>query len=265
MTTAINYFTWSMDDIVFDNRNKDYGAYQLRKQSEKNIRTGLFITFSGVIVSLLLSSFNWPSKHADDKPLDVVATVHDPLVINHPDLPIVPPPPPPHRPTIRFVEMLVQRNHEVSQNEPAPVMPDDKRDISTETKDGDITAATTFSEETPSKLGPPEPTQPTIYTWVEQPAEYEGGDEALLKFISDNIHYPQMDIDNDIQGKVYLKFVVMEDGSVSGVQVMRGVESTMDKEAIRVVKMLSKFHPGKQQGKPVKVYFTLPIVFKLNH
>jgi protein TonB len=72
-----------------------------------------------------------------------------------------------------------------------------------------------------------------------------------------------MERDNDIQGKVLLRFVVMEDGSVADVNVMRGVSPGLDKEAVRVVRMLPKFKPGRQQGKPVRVYFNLPVVFKL--
>jgi protein TonB len=72
-----------------------------------------------------------------------------------------------------------------------------------------------------------------------------------------------MERDNDIQGKVIIKFVVMEDGSVADVTVARGVSPGIDKEAVRVVKMLPKFQPGKQQGKAVRVYFNLPVQFKL--
>lgn len=102
-----------------------------------------------------------------------------------------------------------------------------------------------------------------VYTFVEQNPEFPGGDAELIHFLSQNITYPQMERDNDIQGKVLLRFVVMEDGSVDSVMVVRSVSPGLDKEAVRVVKLLPKFKPGKQQGKPVKVYFNLPIVFRL--
>jgi protein TonB len=93
--------------------------------------------------------------------------------------------------------------------------------------------------------------------------EFPGGDVELMKFIQKNVQYPQMERDNDIQGRVILKFVVMEDGGVSDVSVARSVSPGLDKEAVRVVKMLPKFKPGKQQGKAVRVYYSLPVLFKL--
>ena len=102
-----------------------------------------------------------------------------------------------------------------------------------------------------------------IFTFLEQPAEYPGGEEELLKFIRDNIQYPEMERANDIQGRVILRFVVMEDGSVSDVTVLKGVSSRIDREAARVVKLLHNFKPGRQQGKAVKQYFNVPVVFQL--
>ena len=102
-----------------------------------------------------------------------------------------------------------------------------------------------------------------IYTFVEQPAEFSGGDEELITYIKSNIVYPTMEKENSIQGKVMVRFVVMEDGSISDAVVTRGISEGLDKEALRIVNTLPKFSPGRQQGKPVRVYFSLPIVFKL--
>lgn len=102
-----------------------------------------------------------------------------------------------------------------------------------------------------------------VFTFVEQNPTFPGGDGELLKFIQANLRYPQMELDNDIQGKVLIRFVVMEDGTTSNVTVMRKVSPGLDAEAIRLVESLPKFKPGYQQGKPVRVYFNIPIVFKL--
>ena len=104
---------------------------------------------------------------------------------------------------------------------------------------------------------------PKVFTIVEQMPEFPGGEGELFKFIQQNISYPAMERDNDIQGRVIVGFVVNEDGSVSDVAVKKGVSNGLDKEAIRVVKLLPKFKPGKQQGKSVKVAYVLPIMFKL--
>ncbi len=110
-----------------------------------------------------------------------------------------------------------------------------------------------------------EQSEPKVFTFVEQMPEFPGGDAGLVKFLSQNIVYPQMERDNDIQGRVLLRFIVMEDGQVDSVTVMRGVSPGLDREAVRVVKALPKFKPGTQQGKPVRVYFNLPIVYKLQN
>jgi len=102
-----------------------------------------------------------------------------------------------------------------------------------------------------------------VFMVVEQMPQYPGGEEALIRFIQKNLQYPQMERDNDIQGRVIVKFIVNEDGSVSDAQVKKGVSPGIDKEALRVIRMLPKFIPGKQQGKLVKVYFLLPVKFKL--
>lgn len=109
--------------------------------------------------------------------------------------------------------------------------------------------------------GPPANAQ--VFTFVEQMPEFPGGDAELIKFLVQNIRYPKYELDHDIQGKVLVKFVVADDGSIRDVTVARGVSPGLDAEAVRVVKMLPKFKPGTQQGKPVSVYFNLPIVFKL--
>ena len=135
---------------------------------------------------------------------------------------------------------------------------DEKAEISTKTQEGDPNANLE-----PVVAETPVVEEPKIFTFVEQPAEFPGGDGELMKFLQKNIQYPQMERDNDIQGKVLLRFVVMEDGAVQDVTVLRGASPGLDKEAVRVVKTLPKFKPGKQQGKAVRVYFNLPVIFKL--
>ena len=104
---------------------------------------------------------------------------------------------------------------------------------------------------------------PVIFTFVENNPEFPGGEEELIKFLQHNIKYPKRERNKDIQGKVLVRFVVDIDGSVKDVIVVKSVSEGLDKEAVRVVKMLPKFKPGKQQGKPVMVYYNLPVNFSL--
>lgn len=106
-------------------------------------------------------------------------------------------------------------------------------------------------------------TEGNAYEKTDVAPTYNGGDMALLKFLASNLVYPQLEKDNDIQGKVILEFVVCEDGSVSDVRLKQEVSPGLDAEAIRVVRMLPKFEPAKQNGVAVKCKFSLPIKFKL--
>lgn len=92
---------------------------------------------------------------------------------------------------------------------------------------------------------------------------YEGGQSALMKFLSESIRYPAVDIEQGIEGRVICTFIVEKDGSITDINVVRGVSPTIDKEAVRVVSAMSHWTPGYQNGKPVRVKFTLPIIFRL--
>jgi protein TonB len=102
-----------------------------------------------------------------------------------------------------------------------------------------------------------------IFTVVEDMPAFPGGDAALLKFIGSNLKYPVIAQENGIQGRVIVSFVIERDGSVADAVVVRGIDPSLDKEALRVVKSMPKWTPGKQRGKPVRVKYTLPVTFRL--
>ena len=102
-----------------------------------------------------------------------------------------------------------------------------------------------------------------VFISVEEQPEFPGGTAKLLEYIQKNMKYPMMARESDIQGKVFVQFVVEKDGAISHVQVLRGIGGGCDEEAVRVVQSLPKFKPGKQRGVPVRVQYMVPIVFKL--
>ncbi len=104
-----------------------------------------------------------------------------------------------------------------------------------------------------------------IYSVVEQQAQFPGGEAALLAYVAKNIKYPAIAVEQEIQGTVNLRFVVEANGSIGDVQIVKSLESHCDKEAIRVVKSLPRFIPGKQQGRPVRVWFTLPVRYSIQN
>ena len=102
-----------------------------------------------------------------------------------------------------------------------------------------------------------------VYMHIEQMPQYPGGEAELTNYITKNLKYPQIAIDNEIQGKVVCLFVVTETGNIERIEVIRSLDPTCDKEALRVIKSFPKFIPGKLNGKNVSVWYTLPIAFKL--
>ena len=102
-----------------------------------------------------------------------------------------------------------------------------------------------------------------VYEKVEVMPEFPGGEQAMMQFVADNVKYPQDAIDKEISGRVLVSFIVEKDGSISETEVVKGIGGGCDEEAIRVVKAMPKWKPGKQDGKPVRVHFMLPLTFKL--
>jgi TonB family protein len=132
-------------------------------------------------------------------------------------------------------------------------------------------AAPKQTEKVVTKQGPEDPPPPPkpqdevpIFTVVEVMPKYPGGNDAMYAFLGENIKYPEKAQKEGISGRVYVTFVVEKDGSVSNVEVLRGAEASLDKEALRVVKLMPKWEPGTQKGKPVRVQYNLPIKFSLN-
>jgi periplasmic protein TonB len=252
----------SRNDIVFEGRNREYGAYVLRRSY--NMRVTLII--GGVVAfSLLLLGL----KKFMDRPKDEI--VEEKLVTTQIDLtppppvedappPPPPPPPPPMVEMVKFVPPVIK--DDAVEDQPQKTI-DDVRDVNVGTKDQegdkDIIAPPTEDK------GATEPAGPQIFTIVEEQAEFPGGISEMAKFIQKNLQYPAIAREAGISGKCFLKFVVNENGDISNVEVLKGVPgcSDCDKEAIRVVKSMPKWRPAKMTGKEVKCYFNLPISFKI--
>lgn len=102
-----------------------------------------------------------------------------------------------------------------------------------------------------------------VFRIIDDMPEFPGGDYAMQKYIAQNVKYPMLAVENGIQGKVYIRFVVDKEGNIDNIEVVKSVHSSIDKEAVRVVKNMPKWKPGNLNGKPVKVYYNLPINFLL--
>ena len=247
----------SFDDIVFETRNKEYGAYKLRKQYNRNVTIaltiGTFLILVATITPFIMASVAANIKQKEIK--DVVVQMEKPPEDDAPPPPPPPPPPPEdvQQQQVKFVAPVVvdsvveTKNAMVTMDEVKDVVKDEVPVLVTETPKDEVI------EEAPKE----------VFFIVEEMPEFPGGDESLRKFIAENVKYPNIARENDIKGKVYVRFCVTYKGAVDQVTIARGVDPLLDEEAIRVVKSLPPWKPGKQRGKAVNVWYTVPINFQL--
>lgn len=251
------------EDIVFENRNKAYGAYVLRTLYSKNVLVGVAITL--VIMALVFYS---PDIIALFKSEEVVEKA-PPRKLVYTELSAPPPidkpkPPPPQvalpklQKVIKFVPPKVVKEEVV---EEIPTIEEIKQH---EVAAVEIEGPTEVVFEEPVAEVVVEEEEDKIFTVVEQQPEFEGGYAAMMAFIKKNMRYPASARRMGIDGTVYVSFVVSKDGTISEVKTIRGISADCDKEAMRVVSMMPPWKPGRQNGKPVFVRFVLPIKFQLN-
>ena len=246
------------DDIVFEHRNKEYGAYSIRKKYHRTLLIG-FIIGIVVLAAVIITPYFRASaqqRSARQKEREVVAVMEN---LDQPDeLQIEAPPPPPPAETqqqIKYVAPEVVDS--IKPEEEVQLM---TMDESVETvQDEEVVEVVQVQEEEVEEYKPPA----EIFVIVEEMPEFPGGTDALFKFIYDNIQYPQVALDNNIEGNVYVKFCVTYQGKVDQISVIRGVHPSLDAEAIRLIGTLPDWKPGRQAGNPVNVWYQFRIQFQL--
>lgn len=264
-------------DILFEDRNKSYGAYELRKFYDKRVRNSILITAS--IALLIIGSYvAYMNIKANDtettkKPIVEDIKLEDVKLPDDPKTPPPPPPPPapppPVKPSVQFTPPVIKKDEEVKAEEEPPKIEDIKeKAVSTKTVEGDPNGIDpgliSDSKGTGVVEAPPPPPKEEIFTFVEQPPTFPGGDEALAKYLSNNIRYPHLATENGISGTVFVSFVVDSEGQIKDVKTVGAAKGGgLEDEAIRVVKKMPKWKPGKQNGRQVSVQFNLPIRFTL--
>lgn len=255
----------SWEDIVFQDRHKEYGAYVLRRSYDKHLvqaAVAAFVLLALVFVPPYLSRwFKEPSQisMSEGKVVKYTDLAPPPPIQNIP-----PPPrvsiPPPLKKAIKFVPPKVT-DKEVVEEEKMPTVGEIKHtEIGPETVEG--TGEVVFDEPV-ADVGSEPVEDDVIFTIVEQSAEFAGGLEALKNFLQANMVYPSNARRLGIEGAVYVTFVVDKSGIISDIQVMKGISADCDKEAVRVVGLMPPWKPGKQAGHTVKSRFVLPLKFTL--
>jgi protein TonB len=255
-------------DVVFNDRNKAYGAYELRKKNGgRSGRAFIFGAAFFVFVISLPTIINAiqgfiPKSKPVVKITDVVLT---PPPVDAKKLPPPPPPEPPKPRTdqVKFPPPIVKPDNEVIE-EPPTVSDLKNADPGQKDQKGDPTADVRIDE----PVGNSDVKQVTedenkIFSQVEKQPEFPGGLEAFGKYLGNNIKFPNVDRENGTQGKVFCSFVVERDGSLTDIKAIRGPSQSMMDEAIRVLKKSPKWKPGIQNNRPVRVSYTVPIAFML--
>ena len=272
-------------DVIFEGKNKEFGAYELRRQSDERHNRAVIFVLIGLIL-VLIGGYFWgmySDYRREQRELELqaqleqqladiaAAEAEDPEEVEEVPQAVEEPQREEALPeeilnTIKDTEISIAADEEVTE------------DITSKDDVAESTAAagsTTFDQGTDDLNvvrehkeeiiveEKHEPVKEEIFTAVEQMPQFPGGEGELLKYISTHIKYPTMAAENNIQGRVVVKFVVQKDGKVGEVVVLRGQDPDLDKEAVRVVKTLPNFIPGKMNGQAVSVWYTLPINFKL--
>ena len=259
-------------ELIFKDRNKSYGAYKMRRDLGKRQAAALIIVTVVALVGFTLPRLirmAMPAQKEEMVEVTRLSTLEEPEIKEETMKKVEPiaPPPPALKSTIKFTAPVIRKDEEVNEDDELK-----SQDELTQTKVQISIADVKGNDELNGKdiadlqeviTQTPEVQKEEPYDMVEQMPQFPGGPAELLKYIAKNLKYPIIAQENGIQGKVILRFVVNAKGYVEDIKVLRSLDPYCDKEAVRVVKSLPQWIPGKQNGRNVPVYYTCPIVFKL--
>jgi protein TonB len=265
----------TLDDIVFADRNKAYGAFSLRQGYRADVTKATLIGAALFIIAMFTPSIinSLSLGKEEEAPMVEVDLMKIPPPPIDPAEPPPPPPPPVEQPkvnTVKFLPPEVKKDEEVPVETPPPTVEEIKEAVvANKTVEGDPNANELIvapeAVAAPSKgtvvEAAPEPEK--VFTVVEQQPEFPGGTSEMYKYLSKSIKYPSAASRANVSGRVFMSFVVNTDGSIQDVQVLKGLGFGCDEEAMRVVKAMPKWKPGKQSGRAVRVKYNLPINFQL--
>ena len=269
-------------EMVFAGKNKEYGAYQLRKgTSGRNIKALLILVIAAALVGGFLAWKVIEEKQAEEQQaymeamelakLQQQAKKEEkkkepvkPKVEMKKEIPVA-------RETQKFTAPVIKKDELVKEENQVKQMDklDDKVAVGTENKEGvkDRTVEAVRNDIAVAAPPPPPAPKPEVATKVfdvvEEMPSFPGGQGALMSYLASNIKYPVVAQENGVQGRVIVSFGVERDGSISDVRVARSVDPSLDREAQRVVKSMPRWSPGKQNGSTVRVKYTVPVVFRL--
>lgn len=270
--SKIDLFRKEWLDVVFENKNKSYGAYRLR-QNNGSTTTRATLMASAAFILLFMTpkiiSLIKGSMPEEEIVQQVEVAIQPPPPVD-PKTPPPPPvePPPPKVDQVKFPPPIVKPDVEVRDQEPPQIEDLKKADPGQKTIAGDPDADIVITApvgEGPKQAAVVEDNQVYDFVSIETPPSFPGGINKFYAYVGKNIKYPPMAAENNIQGKVFLSFVVEKNGELTDIQLAgKKLGGGTDEEAIRVLKASPKWTPGIQNGKPVRVKYNIPISFTLS-
>lgn len=264
-------------EMVFEGRNKEYGAYRLRKNAGKRNLYSLITIFIAALaiwggISLVkfvesrtktvaqtsvaeLSALNQPKKKAEVKQQQKVKLEQPEKVVER------------VKSSVKFTAPVIKKDDEVKPEDELKTQ-DELMNTKTaigalDVKGNDDANGEVLKLKEAVAQPEPKPEVEKVFDVVEQMPSFPGGPSALMEWLSNNVKYPVVAQENGVQGRVVVSFVVERDGSITDVKVVRGVDPSLDKEASRVVKAMPRWIPGKQNGSAVRVKYNVPVAFRL--
>lgn len=272
MSKDISIRSRKWNDLVFEGKNKGYGAYHLRMTSSRRLVAGFLACITTVIVVSFLPVLIDTVGHDQQTDQLSESTVLADLG-NEPEEQVQDlireekaPPEPPLKSTVQFTAPVIVDANEIKKDEeikPQEELAESKVQISVATVEGTDDKNGADIADLEQQKAAAEAAENKIFEIVEQSPQFPGGDQALRKYLEENLKYPVIAQENGIEGRVYVTFVIDKNGDISDIQVRRSPDASLGKEAIRVVQSMPKWIPGKQNGRNVRVYFTLPVNFRL--
>ena len=264
-------------EMVFEGRNKEYGAYRLRKNAGKRNLYSLITIFIAALaiwggISLVkfvesrtktvaqtsvaeISALNQPKKKAEVKQQQKVKLEQPEKVVER------------VKSSVKFTAPVIKKDDEVK---PEDELKTQEELMSTKTaigaldvKGNDDANGEVLKIKEAVAQPEPKPEVEKVFDVVEQMPSFPGGPSALMEWLSNNVKYPVVAQENGVQGRVVVSFVVERDGSITDVKVVRGVDPSLDREASRVVRAMPRWIPGKQNGSAVRVKYNVPVAFRL--
>ncbi|MBR7011501.1 MAG: energy transducer TonB [Muribaculaceae bacterium] len=285
MAREVNLSSREWCDLVFEGKNKDFGAYVIRTDSSRRHNKAVLWTLIGAIIfGLLAFGYVKANQYLEQRRLaeqgeqvEVLIDISQDADETEPEQERLEQEKPEVLPeevlnTIKVTELAIVEDDKVSKEDEIKTVEEqlesehsagsvdfdkgtDNKDVIREWKQ-EVVVET--KEEKPKEVKAEQ-----VFTSVEQMPQFPGGEVALMKYLQSHINYPPMAAENNVQGRVVVQFVVEKTGNIGEVKVVRSVDKDLDREAVRVCKSLPRFTPGRQNGQAVPVWFTLPVTFKL--